>query len=193
MGEVTEQGEADVLTFLGVELGGEDVVAPDGGGEATAVVGPTGDDRGILGAGVEAVDEVDVATFGDASKERAPGLGKFQTVPADLRDFESGLWREPDDGAGEDAEALGAGVEFLASIEQGLVADADTEERTAAADEIAGGLEQFLASEGVDAVVEGTDAGEDNGLGVGEFVAVEDDADLGADGEQGFVDAAEVA
>ena len=185
--------QADFLAFFGVELGGEDVVAPDGGGEGVAVFGAGGDDAGIGGLGVEAVDEIDVAAAGDAAVEGAVRAGDFDLVPADLRDFQAVFNREPDDAARENAQAGGAGIKFFAAVEQRLVADADAQKGFAGVDEVAGGFEQFLFAERVDAIVEGADAGQDQAAGVADFFRFLDQTDVGTHLEQRFVDAAQVA
>lgn len=46
--EIFEEFEAGVLAFLRVELGGEDVIFPDDGGEVGSVIG-TGCDNGGIG------------------------------------------------------------------------------------------------------------------------------------------------
>lgn len=188
-----QQGQADSLAFLGVKLGGKHIVAPHGGREFTVIVGPCRHAGRVLGAREVAVDEIGVAAVGDAAVEGAIGPGDPELVPTDLGDLESGFGGEADDGSGEDAEAGGAGLELLAAVEECLVTDADAEEGAAAADEFAGGLEQFLPAQGVDAVIEGPDAGEHEAAGVGEFRAALDDTDGGADAAQGVVHAAEVA
>src|SRR5579862_7566175 len=85
--EVFEQAQADVLTFFGVELGGEDVVAPDGRGE-TFAVGRLGRGQGrVVGFGKKAMDKIDVTAGGNSVEDRAVGADDVQLVPADLRDF----------------------------------------------------------------------------------------------------------
>ena len=191
--EIFQQLEADVLAFFGVELGGVDVVVPDGGGEVITVLGAGGDDARVHRLGVEAVDEIDVAALGDIAIEGTIGQGDVEAVPADLGNFEAGAFGEADDAALEDAEAGGAGIEFLAVFKEGLVADANAEEGFAGADEIARGLEQFLFAEGVDAIVEGADAREDESGGIADFIGMLDEADGGTDLEERLVDAAQVS
>lgn len=111
-----------------MELDGEDVVAPDAGGECVAIPGLGRGDRGILRDRVKAVDEVDVAARGDAFIERAGGIENGYAIPADLRDFNRGMVVEPADVAFENTEPRFDTPEFLASFEQGLVADTDTQE-----------------------------------------------------------------
>ncbi len=191
--KISQQLQADFLAFFGVKLGGEDVVAPDGGGEGVAIFGAGGDDAGIGGLRVEAVDKIDVAAAGDAAVEGAVGAGDIDLVPADLRDFQTVFNREADHAAGENAQAGGAGVEFFAAVKQRLVTDADTEKWFAGVDEVAGGFQQFLFAEGVDAVIEGADAGQDQAAGVADLFRFLHQADVGTHLEQRFVDAAQVA
>src|ERR1035437_11149717 len=65
-GEVFQHGAAYVLAFLGVELGGHDVVLPDGGDEGVGIVGGGSDDGGVGRDDMVGVDEVDVAVLREA-------------------------------------------------------------------------------------------------------------------------------
>jgi hypothetical protein len=56
--EVRQNLKADFLAFFRVELGGQDVVAPDAADERAAVVGCGGDDGWIVWDDVVAVDEI---------------------------------------------------------------------------------------------------------------------------------------
>ena len=123
-------------------------------------------------------------------------MGEFDLVPADLGDLEVGFGLgglESDDGTLEDPEAEGAGVEFLAPFEEGLVADADAEERPAVVDPLLDATEEFLAAERVDAVVEGADAGQDDAGGLVEPMDGIHALDVGTDGPEGLLDAADVS
>ena len=93
----------------------------------------------------------------------------------------------------KNAEAGGAGIEFLAPLKQRLIADADAEKRFAGLDEIARGFEQFLFAQRVDAIVERADAGQHHAARIADFVGLLHDAHVRADLEQRFVDAAQVA
>jgi hypothetical protein len=190
--EIAEELKAGALAFLGVELGGENVLMRDGRGEGLAMLGAGGDDGGVGRLREIAVNEVEVGAVGDIAEEGAIGLGQFDLVPADLGDLQPGRGLEANDGAGEDAEAGGATIELGAAFEQGLVTDADPEERSAGLDELAAGIEQFLAAQGMDAIVEAADAGQDGGVGGFEFVGAGDEADVGVEESQGFLDAAQV-
>ena len=108
-GEVLIDAEAERPAFFGVELRGEDIVAPDGGGEGFAVSGARGDEGFIGGLRIIAVDEIHVAAAGDAAVERAIGANDLELVPADLRNFDSARAGEADDPAGENAQPGGAG------------------------------------------------------------------------------------
>lgn len=179
-----------------MELGGVDVVAPDGGREFPAVFGAGRDDGFVRGLGKEAVDEVEVGAVRDAAEEGAVGSGEFDLVPADLWDLEVGFGfggLEADDGTLEDAEAEGAGVEFLAPFKEGLVTDADAEERPAVGNPFLNASEEFLTAECVDAVVEGADAGQDDAGGAVESMDGIHALDVGTDGPEGLLDAADVS
>ena len=60
-------------------------------------------------------------------------------------------------------------------------------------DELRARPQQPCLSHGVDAIVEGAHAGQNHGAGLGHFFRAAGDAHVGADLEQGFVDAAQVA
>ena len=49
--------QANLLAFLGMELGGVNIILPNGGGEGLTVGGFGGDDGRIARLGIEAVDE----------------------------------------------------------------------------------------------------------------------------------------
>lgn len=194
--EVPEQLEAVALTFLRMELGGVHVVAPDGRSKGLAVAGPGRDHRFIGGLRIEAVDEVKVGPLGDAAEQGTFRFLDFHLVPSDLRDLEAGFLGgglEANDGSLEDPESQGAGIEFLAPIEQRLVPDADAKERPAVVDPASDGFKQFTASQGVHAVVERADTGEDHARGLVQARGRVDTPDIGADRPECFLDAADVA
>jgi len=191
--KIFQQLQADLLTFLRVKLRGVNIVAPDGRRKVVAVIRARRDDGLVHRLRIKAVHEINVAAAGDAAIERTVGLRDFNLVPADLRNLQSGPFREADDAALEDAEAGGAGIEFLAPLKQRLVADADAEKRFAGLDEIARGLEQFLFAQRVDAIVERADAGQDHRRRIADFARRLRNAHVRADLEQRFVDAAQVA
>ncbi len=159
-------------------------------------MGPGCDDRVVGRLRVEAVDEVEMSALGDTLVEGAIRAADLDLVPADLGDLELGFLRsrgKPDHRAAEDAEAEGAGVELLAPFEEGLVADADSEERAAVLDPGVDGAVEFLPLKGVEAVIEGPDAREDNSGSVFESVRGLESADVGTDGNQCFFDAADIS
>ena len=86
-----------------------------------------------------------------------------------MRDFQTGGFGEADDATPEDAQPGGAGVEFLAALEQCLVTDADAQKGFARLDETACRFEQFLFAQGMDAVVKRTDAGQHQTGGIADF------------------------
>jgi hypothetical protein len=110
-----------------------------------------------------------------------------------VRHLEVVVGGEPDDGTGEDAEAGFTGIELLTAIEEGLVPDANAEERGTSGEAFPEGIQEVLLAQGMEAIVKGAHAGEDDALGMGEVGSSGDDADLGADLEQGLVDAAQVS
>lgn len=176
-----------------MELGGVDIVLPDGGWEGLTIGGFGGHDGGVAGLGIETVDEVDVGTFIDAAEEWAVGLFDVELIPTDLRDFEAGIVFEPDDATAEKTETGSAAIELVAGFEEGLVADADAKEGRASFDELEGGVQQFLFAESVDAIVEGADAREHQGAGSRNLLGASDDSNIRADEFQRLMDAAEVS
>ncbi len=167
--KIFQQLQSDALAFFGMELGGKDVVAPDGGGKGIAIIGLGGDDAFVHRLWVEAVDEIDVATALDIAEQRAIRPGDFDLIPADLWDLQSVFFREADDIAFENAHASGAGIELRTFLKQCLVADADAEEGFPALDMLLRGAEQFLFAHGVDTIVERADAGEDHAADIADL------------------------
>jgi len=144
---------------------------------------------------MKAVDEVEVGTGSDAFEERAFRADDIDLVPADLRDLEVGFGGgglETDDGSLEDPEAERAGIELFTTFEQRLVSDADSEEWPSREDPLAHRLGQFAALQGMDAVVEGPDTGEDEAMGGIEAVGRIQALNLGPGGHQGFFDASDI-
>jgi len=191
--EIFQQLQADLLAFLRVKLRGENIVAPDGGSKAAAVIRAGRNDGFVHRLRIKAVNEINVAPAGNAAIERTIGLHDVELVPADLRDFQSGLFRETDNAALKNSESGGAGIEFFASFKQCLITDADAEKRFAGPDEIARGFEQFLFAQGVDAIVERADTGQNHRAGIADLIRPLHDAHVRAGLEQRFVDAAQVA
>src|SRR5438094_2310040 len=68
--EVTVQAQACGGAFLGVELGGDDVVARDGAAIRTAVIGFADGVPGVGRLGVIAVHEVEIRAILDAVPQR---------------------------------------------------------------------------------------------------------------------------
>ncbi len=128
----SEQDLRALLTFFWVELGADDIVAPDDGGDVARVVAmrqPVGRSRDAEMIGM---DEIGVLTGGDPVQHRMrPGRSGVddQIVPAHMRHFQPLVRRhDPHHFAGDPAEAAGVAV-FAAPGGQHLHADADAEER----------------------------------------------------------------
>ena len=185
--------QADLLTFLRVKLRGVNIVAPDGRCKGVAIIRARRNDGFVCRLRIKAVDEINVAAAGDAAIERAIRLHDVELVPADLRNFKSGFFREADDVALKNAESGGAGIEFFAPLKQRLIADADAEKRFAGLDEFARGFKQFLFAQRVDAVVKRADAGKHEAARIADLTGMLHEADVRADFEQGFMDAAQIA
>src|SRR5260370_27667266 len=118
-----------------MKLRGEHVIFPHRRRERPAVIGASGHDGGIARLREKAVHEIDVTAAGNPMEQRAGGQGDLDLVPADLRNFEAGLFGEADDLAGKNSQPGRAAIKFLALLEQRLVADADAEKWPAAFDE----------------------------------------------------------
>lgn len=140
-----------------MELGGEYVLAPNGRSKGVSILGACGDDRGIKRLRKEAVNKIDIASVGNAAVERTAGLRQFELVPANLRNFQTGLLGKTDHPAVKYAQPGRAAVELIAPLEQRLVADTNAQERPAGLNELAGGVEQLLFLERGDAVIKGAD------------------------------------
>ena len=191
--EVLQQLQSHALTFLRVKLSGKDVVLPNGRRKRIAVIRGGGDDAFVRGLRIKAVDEINVAAAFHAAIERAIRARDLDLIPRDLRNFQSGLLREPHDAATKNTESRRATIELLAPLEQRLIAHADAEKRFAGLDEIARGFEQLLLAESVDAIVERANAGQHDGLRAAHPFRVLHDLHVCTDLEQRLVDAAQVA
>ena len=176
-----------------MKLRGVNIVAPDGRREAVAIIRARRDDGLVRRLRKKAMNKINVAAACDAAIERTIRLHDVELVPADLRDFQSWLFREADDAALENSESGGAGIEFLAPLEQRLIADADAEKRFAGLDEIARGFEQVLLAQRVDAIIERADAGQYHRPRIADFAWRPCNAHVRADLEQRFVDTAQIA
>ena len=191
--KILQQLQADLLAFLRVKLRGENIVAPDGRRKGVAVIRARRDDGFVRRLRKKAVDEINVAAAGDAAIEWTIGLRDVELVPADLRDFQPGLFREADDAALKNSESGGTRIEFLAPFKKRLITDADAEKRSAGLDETARGFEEVPLAEGIDAVVERADAWQNHRAGVADLTGRLCDAHIRADFEQRFMDAAQIA
>lgn len=182
--------QSNLLAFLRVKLRGENVVAPNGRREVIAVIRPRGDDARIRRLRIKAVHEIDVAAVRDAAIERTIRPHDLQLVPADLRNLMTGFFREAHDFAAENAEASRAGIEFLATLKQRLITDANAEKGFAGLDVFFGGFEQTLLPERMNAIIERADAGEHEAGGVADLFGMLHEAHVGPYLEQGLVHAA---
>ncbi len=176
-----------------MKLRGINIVAPDRRRKAVAIICPGCDDAGIHRLRVKAVDEINVAAVLDAAIERTVRLNNVELVPADLRNFQSWLFREANDAALKHAKSGGAGIEFFATFKERLIADADAEKGFASLDEIARCLEQFLFTQRIDAIIERADAGQNHRARIADFVRRLRNTHVRANLEQRFVNAAQVA
>src|ERR1035437_4812115 len=150
--EVLQQLQADLLALFRVELRGENIVAPDRRRKVFAVIRARGDDARIHRLWKKTVDEINVAAAGNAAIQRTIRPHNLKLVPASLWNFQPVPGWETDDFARKNSHAGGAGIELLALLKQGLIADADAEKRFAGLDECARGFQQFLFAQRVDAV-----------------------------------------
>ena len=191
--EVFEQLQANFLAFFRVELGGEHVVLPDGGGKIVAIFRASGHDGGIDGLRKKAVDEIDVTAAGNPAVKRAFRAGHFDLVPADLGYLVAGTFGEADNLALKHFQAGGAGIELFTAFEQGLITDADTEERFAGLDKFLGGTEQVLFAQGMDAIIERADPRQHEAAGIADLAGMLDQAHVGTHFQQRFMDAAQVS
>ena len=91
------------------------------------------------------------------------------------------------------AQTRRAGIKLFTPLEQGLVSDADAQERPPSLDELASGFQQFLPSERVDTIIERPNAGQYHGIGGLQFLPMLDDSDRGTDFLKRIVDASQVA
>jgi hypothetical protein len=182
-----------MLAFFGMELGGEHVALPDGGGEGVTVGRARGDDALILRLREKAVDEIDVAAVRNAFVERTVGLGDVDLVPADLGHLQSITLLETHYFPFEDAEAGCATVELRAALEEGLIADADAEKWSIRCGPFAHGGQHVLPAHCVQAVIESTNAGEHEAARAVDAFGCFGHTDIGSDFEQGLFHAPQIA
>jgi hypothetical protein len=76
-------------------------------------------------------------------------------VPTDLRHFQPLNLRKPNYLPTENAQPRSAAIELLAFFEQGLIPNADTQERLSRTDKLAGAFEQVLGRQRIQAIVKG--------------------------------------
>ena len=88
--EVTQDSETHLLALLRVKLNAKDIAAMNSGYEATCVWGNGGNVLVVIRVKRKTVDEVEVSTWGNPSKQRAVCL-RFDLVPADVRDAFAGF------------------------------------------------------------------------------------------------------
>ena len=152
-----------------------------------------GHDGGIQWLREKAVDEIDVAAVLEAAIERAVRPEDLDLVPADLRNLQAGLRREAHDLAAKNVQPRRATVELLALLKQRLVANANTKEQPAGADEVLHPAEQILALHRTDAIVERTHAGQHHRTRLPHVLGPGDDVDIRAHFAQSLLHAAQVA
>src|SRR5262249_45404770 len=127
LGEFAQEREAHLLALLRMELGREDVVVPDGGGERRRVIGLGGDEPRVARRHVVGVDEVSPRRFWQAAQDRR-GPANAERVPAHVRHFEFRRQLKAYDFAGEEIEPLVFTV-FVTLGEKQLQTQADAEKR----------------------------------------------------------------
>lgn len=191
--EVAEHVETDFLAFLGVELSGDNIALPNGGGECFAIGCSRGDDRLVNRFWEVTVDEIHVTAGGNAAKQRAIRSNNIQLIPPDLGRFQAVLCAESDDTAFENCESRGATVELFAPLEEGLVPHAYPEKRPTALNEFATGGCKALSFHGVQAIVECADPGQNKCACATEFFRACDQLDGGANVAQALQHALEVS
>src|SRR6266536_5767063 len=125
--KILEQLQADLLAFLRVKLRGKHVIPPNRRGETFAVCRARRHDRCVNRLREEAVHEINVAAAGNAAQDRAIASRYLDLVPANVRDLQPRLRGKTHNLSLENPQARRAAIEFLALLEQRLVADADPE------------------------------------------------------------------
>ena len=170
LGKILQHAQPVGLALLGVELGGEEVVAPDHGAEGLGVVGRGGDDVGVARHDVVGMDEVDVRALAEPFEDRGPARDG-ELVPAHVRHGVLRRKLEPDDLARQHAQALVFAV-LVALVEQQLQAEADAQERLARVDGRKHRLDEVALAEFGHGVFKRPDAGQHDLVGPGDVVRV---------------------
>ena len=101
-GEVAQDTEAESLTFLGVELGANNIPFAGSGSEAEAVVAVGAHNGIVFRLRVVRVDKIDVGILGKPVPERVRPVDEVECVPAHVRYFEI-IARESDNLACQDS------------------------------------------------------------------------------------------
>ena len=115
--KIFQQLQTDGLAFLRMKLRSEYVVLPNRRCKGVAVSRARGDNGIIQRLRKKAVDEIYVAAVGNIFKQWTIRLRDVDLVPADLRNFQSGLFRKSSNFAFENIQSRRAAVELLALLE----------------------------------------------------------------------------
>lgn len=193
LNKIPQKFQADVLAFFGMELGGENVAAPNGGRECFTILGSRRDNRLIYGPGEKAMDEINVAAGWNPSIKRTIRLRDIDLVPADLRNFQAGHFFETHDFAFIKTKTSRAAIELFTALEEGLVSDANTQERLPSLNETLYALKQFLPAHGCDAVVKRPDTRKDRATRIFQCFGIARELHIGAHLAQRLLDTANVA
>src|SRR5258706_718319 len=188
--EVAEDGEADLLALLRMELAGEQMVGRDAGDERAGIGRRGRGQRLILGHDVIGVDEIDVVAPGDAGEKRRIFF-LFHAVPAHVRHLEAVVRAKRHHPAGKNIQSL-LRPELLALAEQELEAEADAEKRLFALHDFADRPDEVVAPEVFHAGVEGADARQHDPVGVENRRDVARDLRPAAHALEALLDAAKV-
>ena len=170
-----------------MELGAEKVAVLHGGHHLHAVVRGGDDLAGIGCPSRKGVDKVHPRPFPQPS-EQGRGVGKGQTVPADVGQLVVGFHAL--DRAGDDPQS-GTGLSFLSLGKEQLHAQADAQHRLVLS-HADNGLIQTSLAQFAGGVRECPHAGKQNGIGPLQLLAVSGDAVVKTHVGQGVGDAFQV-
>ena len=132
---------------------------------------------GVFGSCSEGVHEIHPCGIGQAAVDlrlRTVGI-ELDLIPADGGDSANGAvgaeFRQFSNDSGNESESL-MQSEFFAGVEEELHPEADAEQWFSCGDGIVKWLQELELSEGIHGMAEGTDAGQDDAIGLHECIGL---------------------
>ena len=141
--KLPQQGKSDLLAFLRVELGGNQIPPLDGTDKITVVIREACGQGWILRNRIVGVHEVEIRIRLLSGPRRISRVGKTDPVPSHVWDLEAGFGRKAHDFTSEDPESGHSGI-FMTALKQGLIADTNSKKWPVRPDPLAERFHQSL-------------------------------------------------